>query len=104
MIFWIFAGLAALSAALLLWSHLKSRTFERIFPPRGAFADTAFGRLHLTRRDPSGAPIAFVPGQFVTSCLPSLVVKYSGRWRLWPFAIIDWRSLLPQQSKQTLRC
>ena len=60
MIFWIFAGLAAVSAALLLWSHLKSRTFERIFPPRGAFADTAFGRLHLTRRDPSGAPIATI--------------------------------------------
>lgn len=60
MIPWTVVGLAALPAALLLWSRLKSRAFERAFPPRGKFVETAFGRLHLTRRDPVAAPIATV--------------------------------------------
>lgn len=53
-------ALLVLAAALLLFTHLKTRSFERAFPPRGAFVDTAFGRLHLTRRDPSGTPVATV--------------------------------------------
>lgn len=62
MILWIAAGLAALLAAFLaalaLFSHSKARAFERAFPPRGTLVDTPCGRLHVTRRDPPGAPVA----------------------------------------------
>ena len=53
-------GILLVAVALFLWSHLKAQAFERAFPPQGAFADTACGRLHFTRRDPAGAPAATV--------------------------------------------
>lgn len=44
-------------AALLLFSHLKARAFERAFPPRGTFVEIPQGRLHVTNRAPAGAPV-----------------------------------------------
>lgn len=60
MILWIVgAGLTVLFG-LGLFSRLRAKSFERAFPPRGAFIDTAFGRLHVTRRDPAAASFATV--------------------------------------------
>jgi len=56
----VLVGLAALLAALLLWSHQKARSFERAYPPRGTCVDTPFCRLHLVRRDPKGSPLATI--------------------------------------------
>lgn len=60
MILALIAGLAALLAALGIWSRMKASAFERAYPPRGAFVDTPHGRLHLVRRDPAGAPVATI--------------------------------------------
>ena len=60
MIFWIVVGCLAPLAALGAFSHLKARKFERDFPPQGSFAETQFGRLHVARRDPPGAPVATI--------------------------------------------
>ena len=60
MILAVLIGLGAPFAALAAWSHLKARAFERAYPPRGTFVDTPYGRLHLARRDPKGAPHATI--------------------------------------------
>ncbi|MCC0005342.1 MAG: alpha/beta hydrolase [Methylobacteriaceae bacterium] len=60
MIVWLVAGAATSLAALGLFSHLRAKSFERDFPPRGDFVATPFGALHLTRRDPPGAPGATI--------------------------------------------
>ena len=54
------AGAATSLVALGLFSHLRAKGFERDFPPRGVFVATPFGRVHLTRRDPPGAPVATI--------------------------------------------
>ena len=53
-------GALVLAGALFLFSQAKARAFERAFPPRGTFVETPLGRLHLTRRDPQGAPAATI--------------------------------------------
>ncbi len=54
------AALLVLVATLFLFTRLKSKAFERAYPPRGTFVGTAFGRLHFTRRDPAGAALATI--------------------------------------------
>ncbi|MFT4097346.1 MAG: alpha/beta hydrolase [Rhodoblastus sp.] len=60
MILWIVgAGLTVLFG-FGLFSRLRAKSFEHAYPPRGTMVDTAFGRLHLTRREPAGAPRATI--------------------------------------------
>jgi len=55
-----FAVVLAIVTALLIFSHLKAKAFERAYPPRGRFVTTPQGRLHLTRCDPQGRPAATI--------------------------------------------